>query len=109
MSYYLVRARPRRERLDELLSRLQEGEFVAMRPFGKALAHALSNARREEGGDVVWEEDYCSPPLAQERAALLDRFFEEIRTERVPAGEGWESIVHLAPLFPALEYPSKTT
>jgi hypothetical protein len=28
------------------------------------------------------EEDYCSPPLAQERAAVLDTYFDDITVER---------------------------
>ena len=34
------------------------------------------------------EEDYCTPPLAQERAVALDRFFERLSVTPVQAGEG---------------------
>jgi hypothetical protein len=52
---------------------------------------------------VVWEEeDYCRPPLAQEREAVLDRYFEDLSVERVERGSGWEQISDLPPLFPAL-------
>jgi hypothetical protein len=27
------------------------------------------------------EEDYCSPPLAQQRAAVLDTYFDDITVE----------------------------
>ena len=40
--------------------------------------------------------------LAQERAAVLDHFFDNIRTEPVKAGEGWDRIAVLPPLFPDL-------
>ncbi|MBV8830978.1 MAG: hypothetical protein JO108_17290, partial [Acidobacteriaceae bacterium] len=44
-------------------------------------------------GTAVWEEeDYCSPPLAQERAAVLDAYFEKIKVEQVNEGEGWKRI-----------------
>ena len=29
-------------------------------------------------GYAVWVEDYCSPPLAQKRAAALDEFFDDL-------------------------------
>ena len=41
MAYYLVRAKPKPERLSELQDRLQEGAFIGLRPFGKALTHSL--------------------------------------------------------------------
>jgi len=51
----------------------------------------------------VWEEeDYCRPPLAQERAAVLDRYFEALAVEAVAEGTGWQRIAELPPLFPAL-------
>ncbi len=48
---------------------------------------------------MIWEEeDYCSPPLAQERAAVLDTYFDEIKVEQVNAGEGWKRITKLPKL-----------
>src|SRR5215471_21562825 len=41
MTYYLVRAKPKPDRLSELQDRLQEGAFIGLRPFGKALTHSL--------------------------------------------------------------------
>jgi hypothetical protein len=99
MAHYLVRAKPIRERLAELTEQLQEDSFLSLRPFGKALTHSLNNARTESDGTAIWEEeDYCSPPLAQERTAVLDRYFDEIRVERVDAGEGWARIENLPKL-----------
>jgi hypothetical protein len=90
MAYFLVRAKPKPERLNELQGRLQEGAFIGLRPFGKALTHSLKEARTRSDGIAIWEEeDYCSPPLAEERAAVLDYYFDEISVERVDAGEGW--------------------
>jgi hypothetical protein len=72
---------------------IQEGAFIGLRPFGKALKHSLKEARTQPDGIAVWEEeDYCSPPLAEERAAVLDNYFDEISVERVDAGEGWKRI-----------------
>jgi hypothetical protein len=96
MAHYLVRAKPKPERLAELLDRLDENAFIDLRPFGKALTHSLIEARSQPDGTAVWEEeDYCSPPLAQERAAVLDRYFDEIKVEQVNAGEGWKRIKRL--------------
>jgi len=99
MAHYLVRARPKPERLRELSQRLEHKAFVGLRPFGKALTHSLENARSESDGTATWEEeDYCSPPLAEERAAVLDLYFDEIMVEPVNAGEGWDQIQTLPKL-----------
>lgn len=100
MAYYLVRARPVETNLEELESRLRQGKIRELRPFGTALDYSLRNARKEEGGWAVWEEeDYCSPPLAQERKAVLDKHFKELSVEEVSQDEGWESIQPLPFLF----------
>ena len=97
--YYLVRAKPKPERLPDLQSGLDENAFIASRPFGKALTYSLSEARTQPDRTAIWEEeDYCSPPLAQERAAVLDMYFDEIKVEQVNAGEGWKRIKNLPKL-----------
>ena len=99
MAHYLVRARPKPERSGELSQQLQRKAFVGLRPFGKALTHSLENARSEPDGTAIWEEeDYCSPPLAEERAAVLDLYFDEITVEPVNAGQGWDQIQALPKL-----------
>jgi hypothetical protein len=72
-----------------------------MRPFGAALTKGLVGARLDlESGEAVWEEeDYCSPPLAMERAAVLDRYFDNLRVEQVSEGEGWRRIHDLPSLW----------
>jgi hypothetical protein len=104
MTYYLVKARPEKEGLDDLFKQLEEDAFLDLRPFGKALTHGLRNARLRESGIAVWEEeDYCRPPLAEERAAVLDDYFDDIEVEKVQKGEGWKRIRDLPKLFPELE------
>jgi hypothetical protein len=72
-----------------------------MRPFGKAMTYSLENARLREDGYATWEEeDYCTPPLAQERAAALDEYFDELQVQAVDEGVGWERIAQLPRLFP---------
>jgi hypothetical protein len=73
-----------------------------MRPFGTALQYSLDHARLDlQGNDwAVWEEeDYCRPPLAQERAAVLDTYFTNLSVETVQEGQGWERIESLPRLW----------
>lgn len=103
MAYYLVTAKPKSHRLQELLGNLRKHIYSPMRPFGEAMTYSLENARLREDGYAVWEEeDYCSPPLAQEREAALDEFFEDLKVTPVREKEGWEKIEGLPLLFPEL-------
>jgi hypothetical protein len=103
MAYYLVSARPLPGRMDDLETRLKEQAFLDLQPFGRSLTTSLEDARRLPDGTAVWEEeDYCRPPLAQEREAVLDHYFEELSVEPVERGSGWRRISELPPLFPAL-------
>lgn len=98
MAYYLVKAKP--HRLDELKTWLASGEIRLLEPFGPTLQHSLDHARLDSEGWAVWEEeDYCRPPLAMERDAVLDTYFTELSVERVQEGEGWQKIEHLPPLW----------
>lgn len=93
MAYYLVTAKPIPSKLDDLRKWLDSGEIRAMRPFGNALQMGLDNARWQTEGVAIWEEeDYCVPPLAQERAAVLDDYFTELNVQHVSKGEGWKQI-----------------
>ena len=100
MAHYLVRARPKEDKLPGLRIELDNRAFADMRPFGRALTRSLEGARRLDDSTAVWEEeDYCSPPLAQEREAVLDDYFERIEVEEVDAGEGWRRIESLPSLY----------
>jgi phage terminase large subunit-like protein len=93
MAYYLVTAKPVDELLPELRQKLDNGDIQYMHPFGPALQYSLENARLQENGEAIWEEeDYCSPPLAQERAAVLDKYFRDLNIERVEKNTGWKQI-----------------
>jgi hypothetical protein len=83
MAHYLVTATPREDLLAELARRLEREEFVALRE----------------------QEDYCRPPLAQEREAVLDRCFDQISVEPVVEGTGWALIEGFPPMFPARVRP----
>ena len=104
MAFYLVSAVPRQELMEDLSARLARAEFIGLRPFGPTLSRSLKAARLRRDGSAVWEEeDYCHPPLAEERAAVLDRYFFDLRVERVKVGEGWEKIEALLRPFPEFE------
>ena len=103
MAYYLVVARVKPDRLPALRMNLERKKYAQMRPFGGSLTYSLNHARLREDGFATWEEeDYCSPPLAQERAAVLDEYFEDLRVTSVQRHEGWAQIRDLPPLFPEL-------
>jgi hypothetical protein len=103
LAFYLVSAVPKHGLMEELGERLAADAFIDMKPFGRALTYALRNARLRRDGVAVWEEeDYCRPPLAEERAAVLDAYFHDLRTEAVGEGLGWKKIDTLPPLFPEL-------
>jgi hypothetical protein len=104
MAFYLVTAVPKQDLMDELGKRLANDEFTPMRPFGRALTHGLKNARLRRDGVAVWEEeDYCRPPLAEERAAVLDTYFDDLRVETVSKDAGWQKIESLPRLFPEMK------
>lgn len=100
MAYYLVKAKPIEARLPELRARLDASEIQKMQPFGQALDESLNNARMQADATAIWEEeDYCRPPLAMERAAVLDAYFTDLSVERVKEGAGWARIEHLPQLW----------
>lgn len=103
MAFYLVTAKPKKKLLPELEEKLREKEFEPLEPFGHEVNKCLTKARWKNEETAVWEEnDFCIPPLAQERAAVLDTYFEDIEVEEVEKNEGWEEIEDLPFLFPDL-------
>jgi hypothetical protein len=91
MAHYLVTAKPKSDRLADLLDNLRKTKYVSMRPFGKTMTYSLQNARLREDGYATWE-----------RAAALDEFFDELEIRPVQEGKGWEKIQGLPRLFPEL-------
>ena len=104
MAHYLVTAKPKARQIGDLFDNLRKRTYAPMRPFGKAMTHSLENARLRDDGYATWEEeDYCTPPLAQERAAAFDEFFDDLHVAPVHEGAGWKEIEELPRLFPKFE------
>lgn len=101
MAHYLVKAKLKPGTVGELRQRLTKQEFLDMQPFGRSLTRALDGLRHDPTTDeVLWEEeDYCSPPLAMEKAAVLDEYFDAFQVEALPKGEGWKRISELPALW----------
>jgi hypothetical protein len=110
MAHYLVRAGFAWKTLTQLRHVLDSWEIVPMHPFGKALDYSLLNARYEPSSGLgVWvEEDYCTPPLAMEREAVLDHYFHIEEIENVNLLDGWRRVAHLPSLWtPVLGLPRR--
>lgn len=109
MAYYLVRARLDFEKAEELYRKLQEGTVKEMRPYGATLTDSLLRARVDPDTlEAVWEEeDYCSPPLKQEREAVLDHYFDDLEIRKVARGEGWEKIRGFPSLWENMDIDKK--
>jgi hypothetical protein len=93
MALYLVKAKPKNELMESLRQELDSGKISRLKPFGEELHHRLDNARTDNIYAYWIEEDYCSPPLAMERASVLDRYFDKISVDPVDSEEkGWNEI-----------------
>ena len=100
MAYYLVKGKPKQAKLHKLKRKLEQKAFKDLKPFGKALSYSLENARWWDNETIAWEEeDYCSPPLKEEKEAVLDHYFEIIELREVRKGFGWGEINELPQLF----------
>jgi hypothetical protein len=109
MAFSLVEGVPKDDTLEDLRAKLTDDAFADLRPVGPTISRSLCNARRRLHGTVVGEEeDDCLPPPAQEREAILDRYFRSIEVDPVAEGDGWVPIEDLPPAFPALADETQT-
>lgn len=101
VTFYQVKARPKSNLID-LRYDLSHGNIRSLIPFGASLQYSLENAKLDEDNNhAVWiEEDYCNPPIAMERKAVLDKYFDNIRVQTVISKEeGWSKIQHKRSLW----------
>lgn len=105
MAKRFVRAQPNLEKLIDVRTRLDEGAIEDLKPFSRVMTKALENARFDPTTDeAVWiQEDYCSPPLAMERAEVLEQYFTEliIVEKDVDEPAAWQRIDDLPSLWGA--------
>ena len=79
---YHVRAKFRVDTAAAFLAKLTDGTIDKQRPDGPELVASMKRAVVNVEDEVEWTElCYCEPPLAHERATVLDSHFEDIRTE----------------------------
>jgi len=85
---YHVRARFREGTAVEFLAKLTDGTIENQRPDGRELVASMKRAVVSEDGHIEWSEVcYCEPPLAHERATVLDLHFDDISAEPIDAHE----------------------
>ena len=88
---YHVQARFRTDTAADLLAKLADGTIGSQRPDGAELVASMERAVVNVQGDIEWSElCYCDPPLAHERATVLDLHFDDIRTEPIEAYTRYE-------------------
>ena len=94
---YRVIARFKTAMAAELRRRLDDGSIAAQQPDGQELVDSLHRAVISESGDVRWSERcYCEPPLAHERATILDHYFDDIVTQPIEGYQVYEGRPFLA-------------
>lgn len=111
MALYLVRARPRKD----LLENLRNWARVRYQGWNHLDKHFNMHLKMlglifKNTEFALWiEEDYCSPPLAMERENLLDLYFNDITVESIESEEeGWY-MLHDKPRLSSKRWWSDTT
>ena len=70
---------------------LADGTIASQKPDGAEIVAALGRAVVRPDGRVQWSElCYCDPPLAHERATVLDHYFNDVETEAIAAREAYD-------------------
>ncbi len=88
---YRVTARFRTDTAAELRRRLDDGSIAAQQPDGQELVDSLQRAVMTDSGKVTWSEMcFCDPPLAHERATVLDHYFDAVTSEPIEDYEHYD-------------------
>jgi hypothetical protein len=106
---YHVQARFRADTAAAFLGKLTDGTIDNQRPDGPELVASMKRAVVTAQGQIEWSETcYCNPPLAHERATVLDLHFEEILAEPIETHaqyKGQPFMEHLRALAGKLSRP----
>ncbi len=85
---YRVTGAFREDMAAELRRRIGDGSIARQKPDGAEIVAALNRAVMVPDGRVQWSETcYCDPPLAHERATVIDNYFDAIETEIIATSE----------------------
>ena len=104
---YRVTATFKSDTAAELRQRLEDGSIAAQRPDGREIVDSLRRAVVRDTGQIVWSEQcYCQPPLAHERATILDHHFDDVTTEAVADHERYDGRPFMEYLDAMVEPPS---
>ena len=81
---YRVLARFRTDTAAAFLKKLTDGTVQQQTPDGPEIVASMNRAVLNGAGEIEWSERcYCNPPLAHERATVLDAHFDDMSTEVV--------------------------
>ena len=104
---YRVTAQFKPATAEALRRQLDDGSIAAQQPDGQEMVDSLHRAVLRDNDEVVWSEQcYCTPPLAHERATILDRYFDVLATEAIEDYEAYEGrpfMEYLAAMVDELE------
>jgi hypothetical protein len=90
---YRVRATLRTQTAEDFYRRLSDGSIASQRPDGAEIVASMERAVVNEDGGIEWTERcYCDPPLAHERATVLDAHFKDFLIEPVDAYEKFAGV-----------------
>ena len=104
---YRVTATFKPDTASELRQRLEDGSIAAQQPDGQEMVDSLHRAVVTDTGQVTWSElCYCQPPLAHERATVLDDHFDDFTTEAVEDYERYDGRPFMEYLDAMVELPS---
>lgn len=88
---YHVSASFRTELAGQFLQELGDGSIAAQRPDGAEIVASMNRAVIGANGRTQWSEMcFCDPPLAHERATVLDTYFDDMRIEPVGDYESYD-------------------
>jgi hypothetical protein len=93
---YRVLARFRTRTAVDFYKKLNDGSIANQRPDGAEIMASMERAVVNQDGGIEWTERcYCDPPLAHERATVLDAYFEDFLIEPVDAHRNFAGVPFL--------------